>query len=178
VQHELHINMEFHYFRELEAIETQIEQSADPVHLMMAHVQVVIWGALMVESFANRLRRFQLAEQVMPDALDGLWDHVKRDGTLEKLKQASKRFGAATPPAWLKGEIELRDRLVHFKDKPVKIRLSDWRKNWEEAGQPGEFLEWLPPMGIHQKLLETAIETRKDRFLEYGRVLDAAARAI
>lgn len=175
-EHEFHYEMEVHYFRQIEGVEVEFGPTVRPAIPMMAHVQIIIWGALMVESFANRFRRAQLTEQVSSIALGRLWKrHVAREKTLEKLNNASRRFAGIAPPSWLDGELQLRDRLAHFKDEPIRDSPSRYLEEWEAAGKPGELMDFLPPMGIHADLLETPIETRKNRFLEYGQTLYKAS---
>lgn len=98
-----------------------------------AHIQVVIWGSLYVEALANRLCRELLEEQI--DQLDSrytgfhrartYWGVMKRSRVEDKVEMLVELGGGQMEgqDAAMKQELrrlfELRNRIVHFKDKPT-----------------------------------------------------------
>lgn len=164
----LYYGLDEHYLQMLRLVEVEFGPDASSDHLLRAQIELVIWGCLMIESTTNRLRRQVLVDlRVPPGLIEDYWKRIERDRINDKLKVVGKHFGFAVPD-WVSGEVDLRNRLAHYKNEGAVFNRAKERQAWEGKGAPGEFLEHLPPLGIHADLIALPPAERKIRFINFG----------
>lgn len=166
----LYHDLDGQYLLMLRRVDVEFRPDASEDHLLRAQIQLVIWGCLMIESVTNRLRRQVLRDMnVPPPVLDDYWKRVERDPIAKKLKVVSKHFSFEIPD-WLSGEIDLRNRLAHYKSEGAVFNREEALQQWKaKGGEPSAFLESLPPQGIHADLIAVPAAERQARYLAFGK---------
>jgi hypothetical protein len=167
----IYLDLERHYLQVLRWQQVDFDEDASEVHLLHTHIALVVWGCMLIESLTNRLLLQTLRAQGLPaEVLEDYWRRLERDRTIDKLK-ALRRHLPIEIPDWLATEIKVRNRLIHAQENRAVVHLKPHRDAWIDRGSPGEFLEHIPPCGIHAELLTTSAAERQARAIEFGESL-------
>ena len=116
-----------------------------------------------------------MASQVDAAVVEDYWKLMERLDLGEKIQRVLKHHSRTAEweniKAKLRAEVDLRNRLVHFKDTPKRINLTEIHKKWEADGRPGELLEHVPHTGIVAEVLAAPLEERRDFYRSLGKLL-------
>lgn len=172
----VHRRLELDYRYLLQQV--HLPERALPQEELHGHIQLIIWGCMYIEGLANtKLYEITAVSVSSGEILQDYWRMMQRDSLEEKLKRIFRHYPWVARQIGDKlrafsSDIELRNRLVHFKERPMRVNLDVIRKEWDNAGQPGEMLEMVPPPVIITEIRATPFQTRQDNYLDIGDVLE------
>lgn len=171
----VHTRVDLLYRKFLE--EVGIEQKNDEM-LFDAHLKVIIWGVLYIEGLVNfKLYSFTASKLSMPDLIDSYWSLTKQARIEDKLDVVFAADHVKRP--WLKETkkkflkvVEVRNRLIHFKDVPTAFEFSTLRAKLETNAPLAKWVEHAPNPRIVADLFSVPLEDRKKLFQSLGDALE------
>ena len=172
----VHTRIELFYRDFLEEIDLS---PRDEVVLAEAHVKTVIWGVLYIEALVNyKLYQITQAQLKNRKLAPHYWELTKKARLEDKidlvLAYGSSRKISVEP--FLKGVlrmVELRNRLVHFKDPPTKFDFSKVREKVATNAPLEDWFKHFPNPKIVDELMSVPLSTRRQAFIGLGDVLES-----
>lgn len=144
-----------------------------------AHLKIIIWGVMHLEGLVN-YKLYHLTERLLArnGALFGhYWGLMKQAKLEDKIALIFASDGVRRP--WLNAKlkkltplVEMRNRLVHFKDSPMEFEFEGLRSKLEINAPLAKWFEHVPNPRIVTDLLATTPEERKSFFQQIGDYLE------
>ena len=167
----VHTRVELLYRHFLEEIPIR---HANEDSLFEAHLKAIIWGALYIEGLVNhKLYGFTVAKLSTPELVDGYWNLTKQARIEDKIDLVFASDHVKRP--WLKEArkkflkmVDMRNRLVHFKDIPTAFEFSVLREKLGTNAPSSKWVEHTPHPKIVADLLAEPLEERVKLFLALG----------
>jgi hypothetical protein len=161
----VHTRVDEIYRRFLDEVETEnhTEQQA-----FDAQIKVVLWGILYLEGLVN-YKLYRYTERLFSGQIGLLaeyWALTKQARLEDKLTLIFAADGVSR--SWVKSSlsklskvVELRNRLVHFKDAPTEFEFATLRGKLEVNAPLTKWFEHVPDPKIVTELLKVPVGERK-----------------
>jgi hypothetical protein len=161
----VHTRVDEIYRRFLDEIETDCKSEQETFD---AQIKVIIWGILYLEGLVN-YKLYRYTERLFASQIGLLaeyWALTKQARLEDKLTLIFAADGVRRP--WVKAAlsklgkvVELRNRLVHFKDAPTEFEFATLRSKLEINAPLAKWFEHVPDPRIVSELLSGSVEERK-----------------
>lgn len=168
------LDQTFLYFVEETATESTDQQSE-----VDAHVKLVVWGALYFEALTNHKLR-TITTLVLAGherMIEPMWQLSRQARLDDKVAAVFALDGAIRPTlkvqmTALARFLELRNRIVHFKDVPTEFDFSEIRKNTSKNADLKEWFVHAPDTKIVKELCSQSLTQRKKFILDFGQMIE------
>lgn len=168
----VHTRVDQFYREFLDEIDTSVKTEDQAFE---AHLKIIIWGVMYLEGLAN-YKLYRLTERLLARkaALFGhYWGLMKQAKLEDKIALVFASDGVRRPSLQtnlkkLSQLVELRNRLVHFKDSPTEFEFAELRSKLKVNAPLAEWFDHVPNPKIVKDLLATTPEERKSLLQQVG----------